>query len=184
MKDLGQLIEKLNVFATEGYSASAFKAVLTFVAKFYIDNLELEKDEVAILLADKDKMVLSFALPEYLVDSGMIPISAPDAFASQVFQLGRGVTENNFNQQKHLHLFELIKTPDEKIKAIWKLMGTVLKADGEKFGVIEISRKGEAVFQTGQDFSPENLVFLERTIAKIAPFIRKVMPPDFKGKLA
>lgn len=184
MKELEPLLEKLRFFGTEGYSENAFKTVLTFVAKFYIDNFELETDEVAILLTDKDQMVLSFAFPEYLVDCGMIPISSPDAFASQIFQLGRGAIENNFNQQKHLHLFELIKSPSEKIGTIWKLMATVLSADGKKFGVIEISRKGETIFQTGQDFSVENLLFLEKTIARIAPHLRKVMPPDFKGKLA
>jgi hypothetical protein len=184
MKELETLLEKLRFFGTEGYSENAFKTELTFVAKFYIDNFELETDEVAILLTDKDKMVLSFAFPEYLVDCGMIPISSPDAFASQIFQLGRGAIENNFNQQKHLHLFEMIRSPDEKIGTIWKLMATVLKADNDKFGVIEISRKGETISQTGQDFSVENLLFLERTIGRIAPHLRKVMPPDFKGKLA
>ena len=168
MKELEPLLEKLRFFGAEGYSENAFKTTLMFVAKFYIDNFGLEKNEVAILLTDKDKMVLSFAFPEYLVDCGMIPISSPDAFASQIFQLGRGAIENNFNQQKHLHLFEQIKSPDEKIGTIWKLMATVLKTDNEKFGVIEISRKGETISQTGQDFSVENLQFLERTVGRIA----------------
>lgn len=183
MKGLEPLLEKLSFFTAEGYSENAFKTVLTVVAKFYIDNFELEKDEVAILLTDKDKMVLSFALPEYLVDCGMIPISSPDAFASQIYHLGRGAIENNFNQQKHLHLFELIKTSEDKSGTIWKLMATVLKANGEKFGVIELSRKGPAISQTGQDFSVENLLFLEGTLARFAPYLRKVMPPDFRGKL-
>ncbi len=183
MDELNGLLERLRTLVAGGFSESSFQDAMNSVAHFFSTSLELQMDEVSILITDKDKAVLSFAYPAYLVDSGMIPVTSPDAFASMIYQAGRGFIENSFNQQKHLHLFELIPTPDKKVKPIWKIMGTVLKASGEKFGVIELSRKAEDNLKAGADFSREDLVFLERSLDKIAPSLKKVLPADFRGKI-
>jgi len=183
MKDINLLLEKFKMITGDGHSDSAFKSVINDIAKFYCDNFDLEPDEVAILLTDKDNMVLSFAYPEHLVNAGMIPISSPDAFAARVFKLNRGMIENNFNQMKHLHLFEFIKGPGEKVRKIWKMMSTILRAGDVKFGIIEISRKGENADDAGEDFNTDNLEFLEDTIVEITPYLRKVLPDNFRVKL-
>ena len=61
MKDINLLIEKLKMVTSAGHSDTAFKSVVDDIVKFYCDNFELQTDEVAILLTDKDNMVLSFA---------------------------------------------------------------------------------------------------------------------------
>jgi len=183
MKDINLLIEKMKMVTSGGQSEKTFKSVLDDIVKFYCDNFELQIDEVALLLTDKDNMVLSFAAPDYLVNSGMIPISSPDAFAARVFKMNRGMIENNFNQMKHLHLFEYIKGPGEKIRKIWKMMSTILRSGEVKFGIIELSRKGASMHEAGEDFSPENLEFLESSIQEFAPYFLKVLPGDFRGKL-
>jgi hypothetical protein len=184
MKDINLLIEKFKMNTAAGHSEAAFKTTINDIAKFYCDNFELESDEVAILLSDKDNMVMSFAYPEHLVNAGMIPVSSPDAFAARVFKMNRGMIENNFNQMKHLHLFEFIKGPGEKVRRIWKMMSTVIRAGDLKFGIIELSRKGERIDDAGEDFSPENLEFLETSMVEIAPYLCKVLPGDFRGKLS
>jgi hypothetical protein len=183
MKDINLLIEKLKMVTSAGQSDKAFKSVVDDIVKFYCDNFELQADEVAILLTDRDNMILSFAAPEHLVNAGMIPISSPDAFAARVFKLNRGMIENNFNQMKHLHLFEYIKGPGDKIRKIWKMMGTILRSGDVKFGIIELSRKGAAIHEAGEDFNPENLEFLESSICEFAPYFLKILPGDFRGKL-
>ncbi|MBN2399189.1 MAG: hypothetical protein JXI33_02480 [Candidatus Aminicenantes bacterium] len=183
MKDINLLIEKLKMVTSAGHSDTAFKSVVDDVVKFYCDNFELQLDEVAILLTDKDNMILSFAAPEHLVNAGMIPISSPDAFAARVFKMNRGMIENNFNQMKHLHLFEYIKGPGEKVRKIWKMMSTILRQGDVKFGVIELSRKGVSLHESGEDFSTENLEFLESSIREFSPYFVKVLPGDFRGKL-
>lgn len=183
MKDINLLLEKFKMTTADGHSESAFKTVINDIAKFYCDNFELDADEVAILLTDKDNMVMSFAYPGHLVNAGMIPITSPDAFAARVFKMNKGMIENNFNQMKHLHLFEFIKGPGEKVRKIWKMMSTVLRCGDMKFGVIELSRKGESVDEAGEDFTPENMDFLEGTIAEFAPYLNKVLPGDFRGQL-
>lgn len=183
MKDLQILSEKLRLIAADGHTDSAFETAIREVALFYKQNLDLDDDEVAILLTDKDHMVLSFAYPPHLVNSGMIPVSSPDAFASYVFKLNKGVIENSFNQQKHLHLFEYIRAPEQRIRPIWKMMSTVLAVKDLRFGIIEVSRKGVSLGDAGDDFNSENLEFLEKTIAQLAPLIHKILPTDFRGKL-
>jgi hypothetical protein len=183
MKDINLLLEKFKLGTSAGHSDIAFKTVINDIAKFYCDNFDLEADEVAILLTDKDNMVMSFAYPEHLVNAGMIPVSSPDAFAARVYKLNKGLIENSFNQMKHLHLFEYIKGPGEKVRRIWKMMSTVMRAGDLKFGVIELSRKGESVDDASEDFTTENMEFLETTIVEFAPFLRKVLPADFRGQL-
>jgi hypothetical protein len=183
MKDIKLLIEKFKLGTGAGHSDTTFKTAINDIAKFYCDNFDLQADEVAVLLTDKDNMVMSFAYPEHLVNAGMIPISSPDAFAARVFKMNKGLIENNFNQMKHLHLFEYIKGPGEKVRKIWKMMSTVLRAGDLKFGIIELSRKGESPDEAGEDFTHENLEFLEETIAAFAPYLSKVLPADFRGQL-
>ena len=183
MKDINLLLEKFKMSTGEGHSETAFKTIVNDIAKFYCDNFALEADEVAILLTDKDNMVMSFAYPEHLVNAGMIPVSSPDAFAARVYKMNRGMIENNFNQMKHLHLFEYIKGPGDKVRKIWKMMSALLRAGDLKFGIIELSRKGDSIDEAGEDFTPENLEFLEGTIVEFAPYLRKVLPGDFRGQL-
>jgi len=183
MKDLNLLVEKLKLVGAQGTDEGNFASVVKDIALFYQDNFQLEADEVAILMTDKEKAVLFFVYPDYLVNAGMIPVNSPDAFVSHIFKSGRGMIENNFNQQKHLHLFEYINPPGKKKRIIWKLMGAVLKADGEKIGAIELSRKAATAQEAGEDFTPEGLVFLEKSIAHLAPFLQKVTPADFSIKL-
>jgi hypothetical protein len=183
MKDINALIEKFKIITGENKESTAYKTVLDDIAEFYCENFSLEPDEVAILLSDRDNMVLSFAYPDFLVDAGLIPVSSPDAFAARVFKLNRGLIENNFNQMKHLHLFEYVKGPGGKVRKIWKMMSTVLRTKDYKFGVIEISRKGETAEDADENFKEDNLEFLEKTMVEFVPYLGKVLPEDFKGKL-
>lgn len=181
--ELKELLEKLKICLAKSYEGNGFKDMIQLIAQFYIKQFDLKEDEISILLTDKDKFILSFAYPEYLVDCGMIPLNSPDAYAAFLFKLGKGMMDNNFNQQKHLHLFETIPTPDKKIKFIWKIMGVALRDGENKFGVMEISRKGEEYANSGPDFTSENLTLLERSITQIAPILLKIIPPDFRGKI-
>ena len=183
MKDINTLLEKFRMITAIGQPSPSYKTMIDDIARFYCENFDLDPDEVAILLSDKDNMVLSFAYPEHLVDAGMIPVSSPDAFAARVFKLNKGLIENNFNQMKHLHLFEYVKVPGGSIRRIWKMMSTVLRTADSKFGIIEISRKGDTSPDAGENFSQEDLEFLEKTMAEFIPFLGKVLPENFRGKI-
>lgn len=183
MSTLDELIVKLRMDIEKTPAEGRFKKVIDEIQKFYAENLNLKMEEVAIFLANKDKSILSFACPEYLVNSGMIPVSSTDAIVSTIFRTGRSVIINGFNQQKHLSVFEVIPTPDKTISPIWKMIGCVIATREDRFGVIELSRRGPSIEEAGEDFSQSNLEFLRLSVDKLAPVIKQVMPEDFRGML-
>ena len=102
MKEFNLLVEKLKNDIQKGASEENLKKVVNRIASFYVEQLQVNTEEVAIFLANHEKTILSFAYPEYLINSGMIPVSSTDAVASHVFRTGRSIMENNFQQQKRL----------------------------------------------------------------------------------
>lgn len=183
MKDLNELIGALASEAAKENKEEAFKKVIQAIELFYTENFFLDKYEVAIFLVNKERTVLSFACPEYLINAGMIPITSTEAYMATIFRNGRGVIENNLQQQKHLSLFEIIRTPEGETKPIWKMIGALIAVESDKLGVIEISRRSAKQEEAGEDFMESDLMFLENTIKKLAPYIRKVMPANFRGKV-
>jgi len=183
MKDINELIAKLKMEIAKNDQETLFATVIQEIEQFYIDNLGLNPYEVAIFLTNKEKTILSFACPEYLVNSGMIPVSSTEAHAATIYRTGRSVTDNKFQQQRHLGIFEIIRTPEGENLPLFKMMGTPIAVDDDKLGVIEISRRSKREDEAGDDFTPNNMVFLEKTIKILAPFIKKVMPENFRGKI-
>jgi hypothetical protein len=113
----------------------------------------------------------------------MIPVSSTEALTATIFRTGRATIDNKFQQQRHLGIFEIIRTPEGKILPLWKMMGALIAVDEEKLGVIEISRRASSEDNAGEDFSQNDLQFLEKTIKILAPFIKRVMPENFRGKI-
>lgn len=183
MKDLSELIGALAIEAAKENKDEAFKKVIQAIDLFYTENFFLDKYEVAIFLANKEKTVLSFASPEYLINSGMIPVSSTEAYMASIFRSGRGLIENNLQQQKHLSVFEIIRTPEGEIRPIWKMIGALIAVETDKIGVIEISRRAKKQEDAGEDFMESDLMFLENTMKKLAPYLKRVLPADFRGKV-
>ncbi len=183
MRDLGTLLVKLEADIATESPDRALQIVLNDMAAFYTENLKLEENEVAVLLANDEKTILSFAYPDYLINAGMIPINSTEAIAATVFRTGRAFIENNLQLQKHLSIFQIIKTPDQKIKLIWKMAGCLISVGNEKLGVLELSRRAVNFSEAGPDFSFNDLEFMEKSISKLAPLLKKVLPGNFRGKL-
>lgn len=183
MKDLNELIGALAIEIAKENKAEAFKKVIHAIELFYTENFFLDKYEVAIFLANDEKTVLSFAAPEYLINAGIIPVSSTDAYIASIFRRGSGLIENNLQQQKHLSIFEIIRTPEDEIRPIWKMMGALIAIEKEKLGVVEISRRANKQEDAGEDFMDSDLMFLENTIKKIAPYLKRVIPANFRGKI-
>jgi len=183
MRDLNELIAKLKMEVEKGDREDAFKTVIKEIEAYYTDNLFLGQYEVAVFLTNLEKTVLSFACPTYLVNSGMIPVSSTEAFTASIYRTGRGIVENSLQQQKHLGIFEIIRTPEGKIMPVFKMIGALIEYEGEKIGVIEVSRRGLSPGDAGEDFTESDLQFLEKTIKILAPFLKRTMPENFRGKI-
>jgi hypothetical protein len=183
MKDINELIAKLKIEISKEEEETRFWAVIEAIEQFYTDNFYLKEYEVAIFLTNQEKTVLSFACPRYLVNSGMIPISSTEAITSSIYRTGRGIIENNLQQQKHLSIFEIIRTPEGEMKPIWKMIAALIAVEDDKIGVIEISRRAKTVEDADEDFSENDLIFLQKTIKILAPFLKRVLPDNFRGKI-
>ncbi len=188
MADLSILLEKLKIIKAQKKNDDDFFQATGLIARFFEETFNVDEDEVAILLTDKEKVFLSFAHPPYLINSGVISVSSPDAFAAYVYKNEQAYIENNFFQQKHLHLFEFVKPPAQKPRPIWKIMAAVLvdpaKNDKQKkYGVVEISRKGTKFEEAGPDFSVEDLEILKNALNFIAPIYAAIIPENFKGRI-
>ncbi len=182
MRDVDELILRLKIELGKVAPENKFKIAIEAVAEFYMSNFNISKNEVALLFADKQRAVLSFAHPSYLINAGMIPVNLSEAIASRIFRSGKGFIDNNLQQQRHLFIFESIKTPDNKIMPIWKMIASRISHAGDNIGIIEISKRSVAFADAGEDFSDSDLHFLEESIKKVAPIISEVMPKDFRGK--
>ncbi len=184
MRDLTEIITKLRMeMNNEAPLEKKFKKIITEIQQFYIGAFQVTENEVAMFLTDKEKSVLSFACPEYLVNAGMIPVTSTEAIVSNIFRTGRTVIINGFSQQKHLSVFEIIPMPDKQIAPIWKMIGALIQVEGEKIGVIEISKRGPEILEVGEDFTQNDVEFLSSSVEILAPYIQKYMPEDFKGQL-
>ena len=183
MKDINELVAKLKMELNKEDKEKAFETIIKEIEKYYKENLRMSDHEVAIFLANEEKTILSFACPEYLVNSGMIPVSSTEAYSASIYRSGRSIIENNFQQQKHLGIFEIIRTPEGKILPIWKMIGAAIEAENDRIGVIEISRRAVSFEDAGEDFAEKDLIFLEKTAKILAPFIKKAMPENFRGKI-
>ncbi len=183
MKDINELIAKLKIEISKGDRETAFGAVIQEIEQFYKENFFLGDYEVAIFLTNQEKTVMSFACPKYLINAGMIPVSSTEAITSSIFRTGRGIVANSLQQQKHLSIFEIIRTPEGEMKPIWKMIAALIAVEDDKIGVIEISRRANKPEEADEDFSENDLLFLQKTIKILAPFIKKVMPENFRGKI-
>ncbi len=190
MKDLNELIGKLKVEFAKRPELSRedkdalFEIIIREIEAFYTENLKLSPYEVAIFLTNKEKTVLSFACPEYMVNSGMIPVVSTEALTAKVYRSGQGFIDNKLENQRRLIIFEIIRTPEGKVLPLWKMMTAPISVDDDKLGVIEISRRARTADEAGEDFSPVDFQFLEKTIKILAQFIKKTMPDNFRGKIS
>ena len=96
MKDINELIAKLKMELNKKDKEKVFETVIKEIETFYKENLFLDDYEVAIFLTNKEKTILSFACPEYLVNSGLIPVSSTETYTASIYRSGRSIIENNF----------------------------------------------------------------------------------------
>ncbi|MCK5220241.1 MAG: hypothetical protein KAR14_01550, partial [Candidatus Aminicenantes bacterium] len=86
MRDVDELILRLKIELGKVAPEEKFKIAIDAVAEFYMSNFNISKNEVALLFADKQRAVLSFAHPAYLINAGMIPVNLSEAIASRIFR--------------------------------------------------------------------------------------------------
>lgn len=178
MESLDVLIKSLEEEVANIHLDSKEKmdTIIKKIAHYYIKYFNTQEDEVAIFLVDKSVTFLSFIYPPYLVGSEKISIDSDKPIVTHIYRSGKSLIDNEFLERERLFQYEFIKTDTNESKLIWKLIGAVISDEGEKIGVIQISRKRAPYSDVGENFTEEDLKHLESSILRLAPYIKKYMP--------
>lgn len=182
MTAVRNLIQELQDDLKKSSTREKMGLVLQKIVDYYMNHLNVQEDEVAIFLANKEKNALSFAYPPYLTDSGIIPVDSPDAVVSNIYRTGNAFIDNRFLEKDHLSVFEFVKSPHSESKIIWKMIGALISHGDEKIGVIEISKRRSAFADVGNDFTQEDLKFLEKSLVSLGPIFKTLYDDIFKLK--
>ena len=151
-----------------------YRKVLEVIAEFYVDFFRTEEDEVAIFFPNKLNTSLRFVYPFYLTESDEIPVNSSKPIVSKIFRSGLSFLENNLVNKERLYQYEFIKNYDNEAKIIWKMVGTVIKFNNRKIGVVQVCRKRAPYKEVGEDFNLNQLNFIEESISKFAPYLDQI----------
>ncbi len=148
--------------------------ILALAAGFLLKALarDVDRGQVAILMADKEHHQMTFAYPPYLARGNVFPIDR-NSLAGQVIVSGQAMLLNNVVDEPHKDFFERIPDQAGRVRPIQKMIAAPMLQDGEAIGVIEVSRAGRTGAEAGGDFTPEDSRNLEKCCRVFAPFVAR-----------
>ena len=120
-------------------------------------TFHVKPDEVAILAISEKWRHLYFLVPQVLKNVGQIPLSSTSALAARTVRDSRPEIINNFNSVRHASVFEGVKDQSLTASAIQRIISAPILVDGKVIGVIQISRKGATVAESGREFTSADL---------------------------
>jgi len=176
MNDVNALVEDLRaLIATSDFSAEErFEVAMNRMAGFLADAFGGEKAEVAVLWNRGDS--LSFLWPDFLAKAKEVSIKSKLPIAAKIFRSGNSFLDNRLMEREHMVEYEFVKEADGESRRIWKMMGAAITVDGERLGVVQISRKRTAFSEPGPDFTPADLELLEKLTVRLGPLLKAVIP--------
>lgn len=163
-----------------------FKQLMKNVGPMIVDAFSVQDNGVAILIVKDQGLLLRFAYPFRLSSDkkNLFPIAA-SSIAGEVFRARKGRIDNNVPKIRHLDIYERMNYEriygKEKgsVKIQRMISAPLLLAGGECLGVIQGSRKGKSLEEAGPNFTPNDLLDLNDLSSWLAPYILKLIPPDF-----
>jgi len=150
-------LEKLVSALDETRDGAPTDIPLGSVAERIAKDLNVRKDEVAIMALSTRWKHLHFLAPAELKNVGYIPLSSNSALAARTARDSRPEIVNNFAAVRHASVFEGVKIGSEGAEAIQKIISAPILADGRVVGIIQVSRKGPNAMNAGPDFTANEL---------------------------
>jgi hypothetical protein len=143
--------------ALEVGGAAPVEIPLPVMAEKIAKNVGVQTGEVAILGVSTRWRHLHFLVPQALKNVGYIPMSSTSALAARTARENRPEINNNFTSVRHATVFEGVKTATTTGESIQKIISAPILCEGTVVGVMQISRKGATVMESGADFTTEDL---------------------------
>ena len=143
--------------ALEVGGAAPVEIPLPVMAEKIAKNVGVQTGEVAILGVSTRWKHLHFLVPQALKNVGYIPMSSTSALAARTARENRPEINNNFTSARHATVFEGVKTATTTGESIQKIVSAPILCEGKVVGVMQISRKGATVMESGADFTTEDL---------------------------
>jgi GAF domain len=141
------------------------------VAKALAKLFGVDPDEVAILKTVPKYKSLKFVLPEKLSMVGTIPLTSTSALAARTARERRPELANNFSTARHATVFEAVPMGRDPGETIHKIMSAPILDGTRVHGVVQISRKGRSLKQTGPDFTQKDL----HTLVSLSPILDRFL---------
>jgi len=175
MEAVNALVEELRILisTSEIPAEERFKLAIQRLAGFLAGSFAVEKGEVAVLW--KHGKTLSFLWPDFLAAAKELSIQSKLPIAANILRDGNSFLDNRLLEREHMVEYEFVKEQDGESRRIWKMMGAVIAVDGERLGVVQISRKRSAFSEPGPDFTPADLELLEKLAARLGPLLKAVV---------
>jgi GAF domain-containing protein len=150
-------LERLVSALDEARDGAPTDIPLGSVAERIANDLNVRKDEVAIMGLSTRWKHLHFLAPAELKNVGYIPLSSNSALAARTARESRPEIVNNFAAVRHASVFEGVKIGSENAEAIQKIISAPILANGHVVGIIQVSRKGPNAMNAGPDFTANEL---------------------------
>lgn len=130
----------------------------------------IEPHEVGIFLVDSSGRTATFRWPPHSGSAINIPLkSFVSSLVATTARERRGLIDNDFAKTPHLHMFEHGLSEREQRVEVQRIMSVpVSGADGALRSILQISRKGRTLEESGPAFSELNLKALERIAVEFA----------------
>ena len=175
MEAVNALVEELRalISTSETPAEERFKVAIQRMAVFLAEAFAVEKAEVAVLW--NHGKTLSFLWPEFLAEAKELSIQSRLPIAANIFRDGKSFLDNRLMEHEHMVEYEFVKDEDGESRRIWKMMGAAITVDGERHGVVQISRKRNAFSEPGPDFTPADLERLEKLAARLGPLLQAIV---------
>ena len=145
---------------------------LPAMAEKIAKSLGVQTGEVAILGVSTRWKHLHFLVPQALKNVGFIPLSSTSALAARTARENRPEINNSFTSVRHATVFEGVKAATTTGESIQKIISAPILCEGTVVGVMQISRKGATVMESGADFTTEDLVKVQALCGALGKLVR------------
>ena len=147
---INEICERLN----DENRKEIFEELTDSISAYLAELFKVTPEEIALIVLTNNKRFLRFIAPKKLYHGGAtFPLTKRESVSTKVMMTKKCEIKNDMLKIKHLSIYEQVKMDENKPKPIQKMITVPLLQGETAIGVIQISRKGYTLEESGEDFS-------------------------------